>query len=98
DALLLAAAERCESSRFERGSAGGGERIPGDGDVIDPFELEPTEVRIAPHEHDLERGEIKCGVGLLRYDRDPPSEIAPRQRSDICSVDRDAPPGRRESA
>ena len=47
-------------------------------------------MRIAAHEDDFEGAEIERRLCFLRNDRDPAGQVAPRQRAERDTVDRDA--------
>ena len=51
----------------------------GDANVVGPFDREDAEVRMAAHQHDLDRAIFERELGLLRHDRDLPRRLAPRQ-------------------
>jgi hypothetical protein len=74
-ALLLAAAERHEGAVLELEGAGRGQSLACDGEVVRPFDLERAEVRVAPHQRDLEHREVEGDVGFLRDDGHAPREL-----------------------
>ena len=67
--------------------AGGGQRLPRDGEIVRALELERAEMRIASHQHDVEHGEVEGGVRFLRHDGDPPRQLAARQSVDAPPVE-----------
>ena len=75
--LFLAAAQRGKPACFERRRAGGRKRLARDPQVVDSFDFEPAEMRVAAHEHNLDRAEIERRVRLLRHHRDQAGQLAP---------------------
>ncbi len=77
DALLLAAREGGETAALEGGGARGRQRLAGDGQVARALEFEGAEMRVAPHQGDLEHGVVEREMGLLRDDGDRAREGGP---------------------
>ena len=75
DALLLAAAQRCEQPVLQVQRAGRRQRLLDHRDIGGPFDLERAEMRVAPHHRDFGHGVVERQLRLLRHDRH-----APRQR------------------
>ncbi len=65
-----------KGAQLECRRAGGGKRFPRDRQIVCAFELERTEVRVSPHQHDLDRAEVERRVRLLRHDGDAASQLA----------------------
>ena len=85
--FLLALAD----AKSDIGGVVRGHGLTRDTQVVRPFQLEGTEVRIAAHQHDIERGEVERGVGFLRHYGDASCERAPRERQHVVAVDGHAP-------
>ncbi len=98
DALFLAARERGEAAPLEGESAGGCERLPGNGHVARALEGECAKVRIAPHQRNLEHRVVEREVGFLRHDRDRTRQGGAGERRQVRAVQRDRPGLRAQDA
>ena len=76
DPLFLPAAQCGKLPRFERRRACCCERLTCDLEIRDALELERAQVRVAPHQHDVEHAEVERGVGFLRHDRNLARELS----------------------
>ena len=90
DALLLAAAQLVKRAIGQVRRAGGGQRLARNADVVGPFDGEHAEVRVAAHQHDLDRGVLEGEFGFLRHDRDAPRHVAARQAIERLVAEQDA--------
>ena len=74
--LPLAAGDVVERPLLEVADLEALHRRARDREIPRARKAEPREVRGAPHEHDLERGEGELHVGVLRDDRQAPRDVA----------------------
>jgi hypothetical protein len=90
DSLALARRQLVDRSRGEVQRAAALERLARDRQVPRRLEGEPGQVRMSPHEDDLESAEREVEARLLRHDRDATGDRLARQGAQVVAEDRDA--------